>query len=1314
MDLAIPGLPKEAIKGHVVPGMRGHSLVSLVQLCNAGCSLRMNRDKLIISYLGKEVLQGTKCPHTGLWLLPLSQQHLQHQFSPPSPQSPMMANVHHTSSRAEMIQYLHQACFSPTITSWCKAIDNDQFMSFPGLSSAAVKKYLPPSTATAKGHMARNQKNLRSTTKARNKLNQTPTTIKQVGNTPIDPDLNPPEEPTAPCHLFIGATIGNLFENTVYTDLTGQFPAQSYKGNKYVFVAYAYGPNAILARAMPSRTDKAMVEAYQYIYHYLESKGFKPQLNISDNECSKTVQHFILAQNAKIQLVEPHNHRANAAERAIQTFKNHFIAGLSSVDPEFPIQLWDELLEQAQDTLNLLRTSRLNARLSAYATLEGPFNFDRTPLAPPGTKALVYLDPKNRTSWGVHAEDAWYLGPAKQHYRCYRFFMPHTRSYRIAQAAIFYPKHCKMPKVDAADTVRLAAQDLIYTLQNPTPQAPINLTPRHNDALRKLAKIFHTSVPTSEGEQASPRVTTPPATSHEATAPRVLRLTKLTHRKTTRRNQPMPTIKEKTKHTLKTERQVDARTARRLARDKAKQAEDQMFEEEARQNHMARKAPVKITPVTTTADNSRPHREDTHYVTDTESSDDEEEDGEMYCTIAHPKPPNRAHFQTLRHMGFHPTALYHTIGNHIANQAMAFIPAKLTQANAQLNVDIPLEAVANAGVVHPETGETLTKYEQLLKVPALQLIWSKAMCKELGRLAQGFDGDAGTDTIHFMSIEDIKKIPKDRTVTYARIVVDYRPQKTDPNRVRITVGGNLLKDDYPGELTTRTADLTTSKILWNSTLSTEGARYMTADVKNFYLCTPMERYQYMKMKASLIPDEFIQAYNLQEKIYKGFVWLEIRRTMYGLPEAGILSNQLLRKRLATKGYFELPHTPGLWKHVCRPVWFTLVVDDFGVKYIGREHAEHLMAALKNDYEVEEDWTGSLYCGIKLHWNYDKGYLDTTMENYVRKNLLKYNHEKPRKPQDCPYEPHPKKYGTAAQLTDPPDDSAPLNEQDVKWVQRVVGSFLYYARAIDATILMALNAIANEQKAPTQRTKERVLQFLDYMATHPNAVVRFYKSDMILQGHSDASYLSAPEARSRAAGYWFLGSLPQNGQPIKLNGAILVLCTLLKFVAASAAEAELGALFLNAKEARVMRLTLHELGHPQPPTPIHIDNSTTVGIVTNTIKRQKSRSMEMRYFWLLDQAVQKQFAFSHHPGEEILADYPSKAHSAPHHRLMRPFFTHQHNSPLFLLRAKLPSARRGCVEKPGSTYLHSLRRQVAMPTNRYTMPTHIRPVVAAAG
>jgi hypothetical protein len=105
--------------------------------------------------------------------------------------------------------------------------------------------------------------------------------------------------------------------------------------------------------------------------------------------------------------------------------------------------------------------------------------------------------------------------------------------------------------------------------------------------------------------------------------------------------------------------------------------------------------------------------------------------------------------------------------------------------------------------VHPITKETITKYDKLANDPVTKDVWTAAFCKELGRLAQGWDTTEGTNTIFFMTKEEIAKIPKDRTVTYARIVVDYRPQKADPNRVHITVGGNLI--DYPGELTTRTA-----------------------------------------------------------------------------------------------------------------------------------------------------------------------------------------------------------------------------------------------------------------------------------------------------------------------------------------------------------------------------------------------------------------------------------------------------------------------------------------------------------------------------
>jgi hypothetical protein len=143
------------------------------------------------------------------------------------------------------------------------------------------------------------------------------------------------------------------------------------------------------------------------------------------------------------------------------------------------------------------------------------------------------------------------------------------------------------------------------------------------------------------------------------------------------------------------------------------------------------------------------------------------------------------------------------------------------------------------GVVHPITKETITHYRKLSKDPLLKELWIKAMGKELHCLAQGCLGiTKGTNTIFFLSHNDICNIPTDRTVTYACIVIDYRPQKEEPNRVHITVGGNLI--DYPFELTTHTADMVSSKILWNSVISTKGACFAGADIKNMYLETPLD------------------------------------------------------------------------------------------------------------------------------------------------------------------------------------------------------------------------------------------------------------------------------------------------------------------------------------------------------------------------------------------------------------------------------------------------------------------------------------------
>ena len=205
--------------------------------------------------------------------------------------------------------------------------------------------------------------------------------------------------------------------------------------------------------------------------------------------------------------------------------------------------------------------------------------------------------------------------------------------------------------------------------------------------------------------------------------------------------------------------------------------------------------------------------------------------------------------------------------------------------------------------------------------------------------------------------------------------------------------------------------------------------------------------------------------------------------------------------------------------------------------------------------------------------------------YIKKALKKYAHDAPSKPQHAPYPVTPRKYGTAAQDPQTPDESPAVGDDDKRRIQQVVGTILYYARAVDLTLLAALSSIASEQAKATKNTMAKLKHMLDYLDTHPDATIRFYASDMILNIHLDASYLSEPEGKSRAAGHFFLGWMPEDGKPIRLNGAFFTLCTILKFVAASAAEVDLGALFLNMREGRIFGLVaLEELGHPQPPTP----------------------------------------------------------------------------------------------------------------------------------
>ena len=189
------------------------------------------------------------------------------------------------------------------------------------------------------------------------------------------------------------------------------------------------------------------------------------------------------------------------------------------------------------------------------------------------------------------------------------------------------------------------------------------------------------------------------------------------------------------------------------------------------------------------------------------------------------------------------------------------------------------------------------------------------------------------------------------------------------------------------------------------------------------------------------------------------------------------------------------------------------------------------------YEVPNDWTGGLYCVFKLDWNYIDHTLYIYMPGYITSLLTKYKHSKPNKLQQSPYPTAPRQYGKDYQKPLPEDTTNQSSYDEIKHIQQAVGSIFYYARTVDLTVLMALSTIASEQTRATQKALTNLNQLLDYLASRPNAKIRYHASDMILNIHSDASYLADSSARSRASGHYFLGWLPQKNDPIQLNGSI---------------------------------------------------------------------------------------------------------------------------------------------------------------------------------
>jgi hypothetical protein len=411
--------------------------------------------------------------------------------------TPHQANASFTAPRkTAAIQHLHASLFSPNTQTWIKAINNRHLKLWPTFTTQDIKKYLPKSVATTLGHLDQQRKNLRSTKNKPKKSNTEDAAGIEYSN--------PAQESTTSLG-FANIIEINDPKHKSYSDLTGRFPIHSSHGNLYVLVFYLYDANAILVEPLKNWTEGEQLRAYQHILQRIPSHH-KPRMHWMDNEASAALKGMLVNDfQMEYQLVPPHIHRRNVAERATHMFKNHFIAGLCSTNPDFPLRLWDSRLPQAEITLNLLRAAQTNPNASAYETLFGNFDYNKTPLMPPGVKVIVHKKPHQRGTWEPHGKLGWYLGPALEHYCCHQCHIIETNSERISDTVEFFPPNTTQ------EAAVVAAEALVQALkQSKPPKNLAELLDPTKTALQQLQRIIHPVEPIEARAAELLRVRTPP------------------------------------------------------------------------------------------------------------------------------------------------------------------------------------------------------------------------------------------------------------------------------------------------------------------------------------------------------------------------------------------------------------------------------------------------------------------------------------------------------------------------------------------------------------------------------------------------------------------------------------------------------------------------------------------------------------------------------------------------------------------------------------------------------------------------------------
>lgn len=1186
-------------------------------------------------------------------------------------------------SVAERAAFYHATFGSPVLSTMYKAME--RHLPLPGLTHQELADNAPKSVHTPRGHLHELPQGQGSTkpvyvsnpaekvAEPGKAAEANATAAKKIPDIPVKPDDRPFPRTLPPGYVMdlpdvSSIKLGDWYihkSESISADATGKMTVPSYLGHTAVWIAYH--PATGYIRAIPFRSKTEISRMLEYLYTETARLGHVIKTINIDNEIDNDARAFFIGHSVKVNNVAPYNHRANPAERAIGTFKDHFISILSGRDPTCPLAYWNEAILHAEITINLLRPGP-NGK-SAYEAYWGiAYDLNAHPLVPWGTRCESYVPKALRTTYGYRSQPAFYVGISNG-YRGHRLISIDTDSKKpsvyVRQQVVFHPWEVPFLKWTEMDDLKERVSDLAKTMMKMHGKTNAK-TSNAAEALKAYCDAIITEEEDDIGERrerwtagsgtvywlgpqlidtATGTVTEeiqPPDEYEQAMLPTVAKPVVAS---------PIPQV------TAQPALNVEQMTpAQLLGLDPEPAAQEQ-------------------TPIT--------HARVSEGVEMSTESDMHSSEGDLAAPKHMPSVQERASRAQTR--------------EKIRQDMLRQLAKEKADERSQINVIVDYlrmledsdDEVPNEEKWHVVQGKKRKLYSRYSKTyrysrqrrgkrahrvsvlteddhktlrmraamkldPESVALWKQALAEELERY------------LAMPSLFPLK--PEERPYYHrARKIIMVLEHKTGKDRrVRAAFDGSS-QENRTEQYTQYSSDIDTKKIFWAAlaTAGMEGYRHCTMDIAAFYLHNRnlLEgTVEHLFFPATDLPD----AYKARFASFigdDGNIMFECGQAVYGMYNAGTIAGRVLSETLIAADYVEVGLQSCMWRSK-RPgeekVLFNINVDDMG--FLGHPDLGHKERFLKvlaaAGYEVSHtDFADPIqhFCGYQVVHDTVANTVMVSMPGYVDNMITTFGMENV-KIQDHPYR-YTQPAFSAKQSPAKEDESKLLSEKEIKELQQKLGKLQWYT-GLCYEIVTIVAKIASAQARPTAKQLKDVNHVIAYLAGHKNTALFYKPSDMQLSTESDASFASESKSKSRIGGVFLIGGYGPDGLPI--NSPIGVFSKIADCHPDSAAEAEYVACHDVVKRGTSLRTMLEEFGFPQvKASENRSDNECAVNMANDLVMDRKTKHIDRRYHWVRYELKKGTFTVKWYKGSSNLADFFTKLLSKEQHARFTQIFTKQY-------------------------------------------------------